>query len=83
MQNPRTVTPNILRAQVSSTCINNCQKISKGVKYFPLGENNNELELSIVGCQDVVQIGGLVLGSPGLVPLRLRLVSLKKPSFVI
>ena len=29
----------------------------------------------IVGCRGVVQLGGLVLGSPGLVPLRLRLAS--------
>ena len=30
---------------------------------------------SIVSCQGVEQLGGLVLGAPGLVPLRLRLVS--------
>ena len=30
----------------------------------------------LVSCRGVLQLGGLVLGSPGLVPLRLRLVSL-------
>ena len=30
----------------------------------------------IVGCRGVVQLGGLVLGYPGLVPLRLRLFNL-------
>ena len=30
----------------------------------------------VVGFQGVVQLGGLVLGSPGLVPLRFRLLFL-------
>ena len=29
--------------------------------------------ISIVSCQGVEQLGGLILGAPGLVPLRLRL----------
>ena len=30
----------------------------------------------VVGCQGVVQLGGLVLCSPGLAPLRLRLINI-------
>ena len=39
--------------------------------------NNYKLmKIYIVGCQFVVHLGGLVMGSPGLVPLRLRFSSL-------
>ena len=34
-----------------------------------------DIKKYIVSCRGVIQLGGLVLGSPRLVPLRLRLAS--------
>ena len=38
--------------------------------------NQSLKTIYIAGCQVIVQPEGLVLGSPGLVPIRLRLVGI-------